>query len=247
VCVVWFTLEFLVRFVASPNKCTFMKGLLNWIDLLAILPYFISLFVVESSTFTFEEHQAWNIEISLVFRILRLLRIFKFVRNSVGLQTLGMSLKSIWKEICMTGLLFSMGVLLFSTLGYYAEMNEPDSMFVSIPGSFWWAIITMTTVGYGDVTPVTCFGKIIAAICAVSGLFIMASNITIYVTKYAVIYQNQMKIEEYARSKEKLLKVISLKVVKLENKSIKINFIVNVTNLKTYTNTSLRLLMSRLK
>ena len=69
----------------------------------------------------------------------------------------------------MTGLLFSMGVLLFSTLGYYAEMNEPDSMFVSIPGSFWWAIITMTTVGYGDVTPVTCFGKIIAAICAVSG------------------------------------------------------------------------------
>ena len=70
----------------------------------------------------------------------------------------------------------------------------------------------------------------------------MASNITIFVTKYAVIYQNQMKIEESARSKEKLLKVISLKVVKLENKSIKINLIVNVTNLKTHTNTSLRLL-----
>ena len=69
----------------------------------------------------------------------------------------------------MIGLLFSMGVLLFSTLGYYAEKNEPDSMFGSIPGSFWWAIITMTTVGYGDVFPVTIFGKIIAAICAVSG------------------------------------------------------------------------------
>ena len=66
------------------------------------------------------------------------------------------------------GLLFSMGVLMFSTLGYYAEMNE-DSRFGSIPGSFWWAIITMTTVGYGDVFPVTILGKIIASFCAVSG------------------------------------------------------------------------------
>ena len=70
----------------------------------------------------------------------------------------------------------------------------------------------------------------------------MASNITIFVTKYTVIYQNQIKIEESARSKEKLLKVISLKVAKLENKSIKINLIMNETNLKTHTNTSLRLL-----
>ena len=68
----------------------------------------------------------------------------------------------------------------------------------------------------------------------------MASNITIFVTKYTVIYQNQIKIEESARSKEKLLKVISLKVVMLENKPTKINLIVNETNLKTHTNTSLR-------
>merc|ERR1719474_2343154 len=123
VCIVWFTLEYLFRFVSTPNKCTFMKSLLNWIDLLAIIPYYLSLLVTDSTYYDdydkgFETNQkitSFFVLIALVCRILRLSRVLKFARNSVGLRSLRLTLKSISKEIFMIAHLFIMGVLIFSS------------------------------------------------------------------------------------------------------------------------------------
>lgn len=184
-CITWFVFELLVRLMTSPSKLKFVKQLGNWIDFLSIAPYFIFLIMF----FITESCGGNNSKFLSVLRVLRVARIFKLSRFSDGLQILARTMRVSMRELSMFVLFLGIGVVIFAGAIYYAELQQEESFFLSIPDAFWWAVISMTTVGYGDVYPTSVFGKVIGSFCVLTGLLAIALPVPVIVTNFNNIYR----------------------------------------------------------
>lgn len=178
-CIVWFTFEYVMRFLSAPEKCKFVRSFLNLIDVIAILPFYITLPMESSSV--------GSLGVLRVIRLVRVFRIFKLSRHSRGLQILGHTLRASLRELGLLIFFLLIGVILFSSAVYYAEGGEKET-FHSIPDAFWWAVVTMTTVGYGDMKPVTVWGKIVGSLCAISGVLTIALPVPVIVSNFNYFY-----------------------------------------------------------
>jgi len=195
-CIIWFTFEFIVRFLTCPLKLQFLKSIMNVIDIVAIIPYFITLGTVLAADNQKKSSQAASLAILRVIRLVRVFRIFKLSRHSKGLQILGQTLRASISELGLLIFFLIIGVILFSSAVYFAEVTEPDTYFKSIPDAFWWAMITMTTVGYGDMRPVSLWGKIVGSMCAIAGVLTIALPVPVIVSNFNYFYHRDSDNEE---------------------------------------------------
>ncbi|KAL1007761.1 hypothetical protein UPYG_G00091280 [Umbra pygmaea] len=208
VCVAWFSMEFLLRFLQARSKLEFLRGPLNIIDAVAILPFYLSLVVGEKSTDQEDGKpgtgRGYLDKLGLVLRLMRALRILyvmRLARHSMGLQTLGLTMKRSIREFGLLVLFVTVGIAFFSPMVHLAESelaptaaNVPHHSFSSIPVSYWWAIISMTTVGYGDMVPHSIPGQMVALSSILSGILIMAFPATSIFHMFSKSYQD-LKLE----------------------------------------------------
>lgn len=197
--VIVFTVEYVARVWSAPAKRdhengeTGLKARVRYIfsfygliDLVAILPFYI---------------QAFFPGLDLrVLRALRLLRILKLNHYNSALDDLFGAIVEEKKSFLTTLYIFSVAFVLSSSLIYYAEHKVQPEDFRSIPDAMYWSIITLTTVGYGDVSPITVFGKSIAAITAIFGVVvvalltgIVANSFNAQMDRRKVIFEDQVR------------------------------------------------------
>lgn len=216
ICIIWFVLELLVRFLSSPDKMKFCKTVMNIIDVVAIIPYFVTLSTVLAKD-KFKQQHTMILSIIRVFRLVRVFRIFKLSRHSKGLQVLGMTLKASFKELLLLVFFLFISVMVFASAIYFAEADSEISHFRSIPDGFWWAVITMTTVGYGDMYPVTLWGKLIGSACAVSGVLTISLPVPVIVSNFNYFYHREAE----SKSKQTFVHIGNYRKYKSKDKTSK--------------------------
>uniref|UniRef100_UPI00358F9214 potassium voltage-gated channel subfamily A member 7-like n=1 Tax=Myxine glutinosa TaxID=7769 RepID=UPI00358F9214 len=195
-CICWFLLEFIARLVSCPDKVLFFKDAMNVMDLAAILPYFVSvgltLWASEDSA-----HHASALAITRVIRLVRVFRVFKLSRHSKGLQILGRTFRASVKELGLLMFFLFIGITIFSSAVYFAEVEKHGNVFSSIPASFWWAVVTMTTVGYGDMSPESVLGKLVGSLCALAGVLTISLPVPVIVANFSYFYhQGRLTAQE---------------------------------------------------
>ena len=159
-CVVVFTLEYLLRIFVADKKLKFIFSFFGIIDLLAILPFYLSFGV--------------DLRSLRALRFLRLFRVLKLVRYNRAMNHFTRAIKSAKEEILLF-IIITLILIYFSAVGiYYFENEAQPEHFSSIFDSLWWSIITLTTVGYGDVYPITVGGRVFTFFILMIGLGIVA-------------------------------------------------------------------------
>ncbi|XP_023808214.1 potassium voltage-gated channel subfamily C member 2 isoform X1 [Oryzias latipes] len=208
VCVFWFTIEFLVRVTFCPVKLEFVKNVLNIIDFVAILPFYLEVGLSGLSSKAAKDVLGFL----RVVRFVRILRIFKLTRHFVGLRVLGHTLRASTNEFLLLIIFLALGVLIFATMIYYAERigakaNDPTASqhtkFKNIPIGFWWAVVTMTTLGYGDMYPETWSGMVVGALCALAGVLTIAMPVPVIVNNFGMYYSLAMAKQKLPKKRKK--------------------------------------------
>ena len=190
--VICFTIEYVCRLCSCPNRKQFLLSFLNLIDLFAFLPFYIEIIIPTSASAT------------PILRVVRLTRVFRIMKVSKYVAWIKVFTSAMQKSIRPLGMLlyiFLIGIVLCSTAIYFIEKDvinpqTDEKAFESIPLSFWWAIITMTTVGYGDAVPQTNAGKVIGGLTSLCGILVLALPITVISSNFNAEMEKMKRVDE---------------------------------------------------
>jgi voltage-gated potassium channel len=157
-----FTIEYILRLISAGRPVLYATSFFGIVDLLAILPTYFSMFFPDSQ----------YLLVIRILRVLRIFRVFKLVQYLSEARLLMQALRASRRKIIVFLFTVFTLVVIFGSLMYLIE--DPANGFTSIPRSIYWAIVTLTTVGYGDISPKTNIGQALAALIMVIGYAIIA-------------------------------------------------------------------------
>lgn len=188
ICSLWFLLEFILRFLRSEFKIRYMGSVLGVIDIISVLSMFPQILLRQFDAC----QEGLLIWLANVMRTLSILCMFKLARYSTGLRLFGLTIKACSGQLILSFYCIVICLLFFSSVIYYSE-ESVNLGFASILDAFWYTIVTLTTVGYGDIVPVSLVGKFFGAICSVFGVtIVMAWPATIFVSHFKEMYNYEI-------------------------------------------------------
>ena len=160
--------------------------------------FILTLIDVVSPHFWLDNDIFFGYSILSLCSVFRAVRVMKIVKHNRGLQIIFLAIKACWKELFLLVILMAIGMVVFSTMIYFAEFHQKDNTFSHIPIGFWWSIVTMTTVGYGDKHPSSGLGYMVGGGCALAGMLVTGLPIPLIANSFNLYYT-------YAKVKAKLM------------------------------------------
>ena len=205
-----FCVELVIRFMVWPKPWRFLLEFYNVVDALSIVPLTVTM-VISHTLPGYWTKSRTNLSaifaITAVTSVGRSVRIFKIVRHNRALRVLALALQASFQELLLLLMLVVIGMVVFSTAIYYAEFYRDGDEFQTIPVGFWWAVITMTTVGYGDVYPTTTAGHAVGCACALAGILITGLPIPVIASNFNRFYGYAKLRDRISNRKRKKIKL----------------------------------------
>lgn len=195
-CLVIYTMEYMARLVCSPKWYKWMLEPFSILDAVVIIPFYVELVTASQI----------HVEIIRTIRLLKVFQIFKIGKYSSTFLIVMKTLRNSRDGFVLLFCLMTVGMVFFSSAMFYAEQvgqhfdpvtqtwyrnDGTVSPYQSIPSTFWWCLVTITTVGYGDTYPVTWPGKCVAVCTMICGIFVLAFPITLFGLHFNDIWKEE--------------------------------------------------------
>ncbi|XGW08874.1 hypothetical protein V3C99_011301 [Haemonchus contortus] len=207
ICNSWFTLELLIRLLFCPSMRRFLRSPLTVID------------VISTSAFYFE----WLLHAILIqtgslvtidfLSMICVLRLFKLTQHFSGLKILIQTFKASAEELALLVFFVLLAIVIFAALVYYAERSQPnpENQFTSIPSGLWWSLITISTVGFGDMVPRTYLGMVVGSLCALMGVLTIALPVPVIVSNFSNLYSHSQARAKLPKKRRRVLQAHEVK------------------------------------
>lgn len=176
-----FTIEFLARVAVVSRSWKYTFSFFGLVDLVSLLPTYLGLFFTG----------AQSLAVIRTLRLLRVFRVLKLARHVSEARTLLAALRQTWPKITVFLLVMLCAILISGTVMYLVEHNGENSKFNNIPISVYWAIVTVTTVGYGDIAPSTDLGRFIAAVMMLFGYAVIIVPTGIFSAEIVITHRSR--------------------------------------------------------
>ncbi|VBB31841.1 unnamed protein product [Acanthocheilonema viteae] len=201
-------MELFIRFLFCPKLSKFARQPVNIIDLIATLSFYVDWALDKTVA-------GANRDTVEFVSIVRIFRLFKLTQHSSGLKILIQTFKASAQELLLLVFFVLLGIVIFAALVYYAERVEtnPGNQFHSIPIGLWWAIITMCTIGFGDMVPKTYLGMLVGSICALMGVLTIALPVPVIVSNFAMFYSHAQARSKLPKKRRRILQPHEIKPI----------------------------------
>ncbi|CAF3580994.1 unnamed protein product [Rotaria socialis] len=197
ICVGFFTLELILRIVSALSFAIFVKNIMNWIDIAAVIPYYITLGIyltdlqsqIDTTTYL-------GLRLLRILRFARVLKFYRIFKRVKSLRALGSTIRETLPDFFIMINILTLLSFIFGAAAYFAESSANSSAFDSILKATYWGIITIASVGYGDIVPVTPAGRIIACLCSLCGATTIGMLVSILVDRYQRVFARKLYTNE---------------------------------------------------